>query len=327
MPIHAFSLAARPCIQNEVTRTTADLPMPHFHRLQSPELSAVVGDNTAHSGHQAGYNGIWHLTSVHDDRPLYLPQYCGMNFEFIAPKAAADPTEPKDHPTTLLVQEEGRRVTLHQSPTPTHGVESWMTYQVAGPHHLDFTFGYRLHDLAAFPTGVAGFFFASYIDQPENKALYLLSRDVYDTLMWIQFCTTFQGRHSAVTWEEDPYELQFGAHEHGLYTSRAPIRYAVPLLLGRQRDMALVVMFARPQGVVISHGMGGGGFVPDQSDRNPAWDFFLYTGNPHEEPEGLWQGRLLYKKFAGRPDILHEYRAFQRTLGHDWTIPAFGVDS
>ena len=86
-------------------------------------------------------------------------------------------TEPKDHRTTLIVEEAGRRVTLHQQPTPDRRVESWMTYTVAGPAHLDFTFRYRLHDPALFTRGFAGFFFANYIHEPENKSIYVLSRD------------------------------------------------------------------------------------------------------------------------------------------------------
>ena len=295
--------------------------------MQTAELSLIIGDNSAHQNHEAGYNGIWDITSIHDDQPLFVPQYCGMNFEFIAPKSAHDPLEPKDHPTQLLIDDAQHQVTLHQTPTPTHQVESWMTYRTAGPTQLDWTFRYRLHDLDTFPTDVAGFFFASYIHRPENKAIYLLSRDVYDTLMWVQFCTTFQGRDCAVTAETDAYEVQFGEFEHGLYTSRAPIRYAVPLFLGRRGDMAFVLMFENPLGVVISHGMGGGGFVEDGSDRNPAWDFFLYTKDPATHPEGQWKGRLVYKKFTSRDDILIEYQNFQRSLGHDWVIPSYGSNS
>jgi len=296
----------------------------HCHQLQTAELSLVIGDNSAYKDQEPGYNGIWQITSVHDCRPLFVPRYCGMNFEFIAPMSAGDPTEPKDHPMELLVDDKLRQVTIHQTPTPMHHVESWMTYRTAGPAHVDWTFRYRLHDCGAFLTGVAGFFFANYIHEPENKAIYLLSRDVYDTLMWIQFCTTFQGRESAVTWEADSYDLQFGECDHGLYTSRAPIRYAVPMMLGRRGDMAFVLMFESPVGVVISHGMGGGGFVEDHSDRNPAWDFFLYATDPAGRPEGQWNGRLVYKRFLGRDDILSEYRKFQRSLGHNWAIPLYG---
>ena len=39
---------------------------------------------------------------------------------------------------------------------------------------------------------------------------------------------------------------------------------------------------------------------------------------------GEWRGRLVYKKFAGRADILREYQAYQRALGRDWAMPAYG---
>ena len=295
------------------------MPTSHyqFHHLQTEELSFLIGGNSAYQGHEAGYSGIWRITSVHDSRPLFVPSFCGMNFEFIAPMSVNQPTEPKDHPIVLFVEDEQCQVTLHQTPTPVHHVENWMTYRTAGPSHLDWIFRYHLHDSGAFPTGVAGFFCANYIHQPENKAIYLLSRDVYDALMWIQFCTTFQGRDSAVTWEDDSYDLQFGQYDHGLYTSRAPIRYTVPIMLGRRGEMAFALMFESPCGVVICHGIGRGGFVEDRSDRNPAWDFFLYTREPATWPEGQWNGRLVYKRFLGRDDILNEYQDVQRSLGHD----------
>ena len=95
--------------------------------------------------------------------------YGCLQFEFIAPMPhAGDPstvgatgTEPKDHPTTLLVEEAGSRATLHQSPTPHRQVESWMTYQTSGPCTVDFTFRYKLHAPQLFTRGFAGFFFAN----------------------------------------------------------------------------------------------------------------------------------------------------------------------
>jgi hypothetical protein len=302
-------------------------------------------------------------------------------------------TEPKDHRTTLIVEEAGRRVTLHQQPTPDRRVESWMTYTVAGPAHLDFTFRYRLHDPALFTRGFAGFFFANYIHEPENKSIYVLSRDggypwTDDTLEWTQYCTTVQGRHSAIVAETNdsyfgnrsrdqsldryqsprPEALDFGPGDHGLFASSAPIRYSVPLLLGRREDMAFALMFQEPDQlpesagvrrgprltvagtpisrteslspalctrvepvpltwplraqVVLCHGMGGGGLYADRSDRHPAWDFFLYTADPTAHPAGEFKGRMLYKKFEGRPDILEEYRSFQaQALGRRWEIP------
>ena len=60
------------------------------------------------------------------------------------------------------------------------------------------------------------------------------------------------------------------------------------------------------------------------SDRNPTWDFLLYTDDPAANSEGSWNGRLLYKQFIGRDDILNEYRDFQSGVGHDWVAPSLG---
>ena len=58
------------------------------HELRTEELRFVVGDNSGvpqgpsqgpRGEHLAGYNGVWHLSSVHDRRPLFLPDVCGMN--------------------------------------------------------------------------------------------------------------------------------------------------------------------------------------------------------------------------------------------------------
>ena len=196
------------------------------------------------------------------------------------------------------------------------------------------------------------------IHEPENKSVYVLSRDggypSDDTLMWTQFCTTVQGRHAAITADSDAHYfgtrtavgsrsgefhppkqgtfgeagLDFGPGDHGLFASRAEIRYSVPLLLGRRDTMAFALMFPEPEqlaegsGVVLCHGMGGGGFWDDRSDRHPAWDFLLYTRDPIANPEGEFKGRILYKQFEGRPDILREYQCFQsEVLGRQWVIP------
>ncbi len=37
-----------------------------------------------------------------------------------------------------------------------------------------------------------------------------------------------------------------------------------------------------------------------------------------------WRGRLIYKKFIDRNDILQEYQEFQKALGHRWSIPVYG---
>jgi hypothetical protein len=93
--------------------------------------------------------------------------------------------------------------------------------------------------------------------------------------------------------------------------------------LGRRNDLAVIWMMGRGEGFVICHGLGGGPW-PDRSDRNSAWNFFLYAKDPTRHPEGEWRGRLIFKRFASRDDVLQEYQTYKRLLGQDWRPSAYG---
>jgi len=296
----------------------------HFHTIKTDDLSVVIGDNTSHGEHRAGYHGIWRITSAHNSQAVFVPRYSGLNLNHIAPTPENDQLEPRQSPVELKVDVPSRQVTLHQPETRTTHVESWLTYTASGPHHIDWTYRYKLHDPALFKSNFAGFYLASYLDQPENKAIYVLSPSCCRAIMWIQYCPPTHLKDAAITWENDPYDLEFGPHDFLSHVNRAPITYHVPLYFGRLGNMLLANMFEEPKGVTICYGMAGGGFVPDQSDRNPAWDFFLYTKDPASHPEGQWRGRLVYKPFAGRDDVLDEYQRFQDALGRKWARPKYG---
>jgi len=53
--------------------------------LTAGELTVVVGDNEAGAGelasHREGYNGLWSLRSVHEERNCYVPAFAGLNLE------------------------------------------------------------------------------------------------------------------------------------------------------------------------------------------------------------------------------------------------------
>ena len=104
----------------------------HCHTLKTEELSVVVGDNTAMGEHEAGYHGIWKITSIHNDRPVHVPRFAGMNLNHISPSVEGDTLEPRRCPVEMTVDKPANLVTLHQPTTRTLKVESWATFQVAG---------------------------------------------------------------------------------------------------------------------------------------------------------------------------------------------------
>src|SRR5206468_8932644 len=114
--------------------------------FKAGDLTAVIGDNSAHGGHRAGYNGVWCLTHRTEPRSLFVPSVAGLNLEHIfdGDKRDADAGrkvffEPRNAPMTF------RRVSateaeLHQPPTPTFHLESWTRFRLVAPHYLDFHF-------------------------------------------------------------------------------------------------------------------------------------------------------------------------------------------
>ena len=43
------------------------------------EINAVIGDNSEHQVHRAGYNGVWELRHRSSTRNLFVPAYAGLN--------------------------------------------------------------------------------------------------------------------------------------------------------------------------------------------------------------------------------------------------------
>ena len=47
------------------------------------EINAVIGDNSEHQFHRAGYNGVWELRHRNSTRNLFVPAYAGLNLEHV----------------------------------------------------------------------------------------------------------------------------------------------------------------------------------------------------------------------------------------------------
>jgi hypothetical protein len=64
----------------------------HSVTLTAGDLTAVVGDNSAHGEHLAGYNGVWSLRHVAGTRSIFVPAYAGLNLEHIITGEGLDET-------------------------------------------------------------------------------------------------------------------------------------------------------------------------------------------------------------------------------------------
>src|SRR5262249_14647497 len=134
---------SRPCPQ-----WSEEAPMTHA-TFQTGDITAIIGDNSAHGEHRAGYNGIWSLTRKAESTNLSVPTVAGLTFEHIfdGDKRDADGSrkiffEPRIAPMTLH-QRSATEVELHQEPTPTFHLESRTSFRLVAPHYIDMTFRFK----------------------------------------------------------------------------------------------------------------------------------------------------------------------------------------
>ena len=250
--------------------------------IQGGELTAVIGDNAAaeQGEHRERYNGIWSLASRHQPRSPFVPSYAGFNLEHIFDGSAQaagreQRFEPRESPMTVE-RIDAATAQLHQPPTPVTRCESWITFRMGSKDTIDIRLRLLPHE-KTWKHDVFGVFFASYIDEPINKSLYLTRPNSGDPSqrLWHQFCTPAHDVLSTMKPEGDNIEMEFDPGVKTLYTEFSPVSFDLPLMFGVVRGMAVAFMIDQTDGVRFSHpwqlGDGGerrrGGRTGDPSDR------------------------------------------------------------
>lgn len=279
------------------------------------DITAVIGDNSAHEKHRAGYNGIWSLTHKSEPVNLFVPEVAGFNLEHIFDGATLDAGEaktiffePRSAPMKFkkLSDREGE---LHQPPTPTFHLESWTRFSLAAPHYIDITFRCRATQ-HVFRNGYIGLFWASYIHAPEDKSMYLRGKQG-----WLQHCTPAHNNQSTVVHEENRFELKFAAgHRDCLYKNLSPLKYDLPLFYGLFKNQMLIAMFDTASGIRLTHSPSGGGYNEKLQTTNPAWDFQYIIPRYDVLVDYSFRCRLAYRTRCSREEVLKEYEDWKKTL-------------
>jgi hypothetical protein len=278
--------------------------------FQAGDLTAVIGDNEAYDGRRPGYNGIHRL--VHRSRPESLFGIAGLNHEHIfdgRQELVADPKvyfEPRNAPLTLTRISE-TEAELHQPPTPTFFLESWTRFKLVAPHYIDFTYRCKPHQ-HAFRNGYIGLFWASYIEAPENKAIYFR-----DDKGWVQYCTQRHNDESTVRHVDDRLALAIEAGGRDtLYRNYSPLRFAEPFYYGLAGTHVYALMFDRTEGIRFSHSPSSGG---PPSHPNPAWDWQFIVPRYDVLQEYGYRARVVYREKCSREEIQREFAAWRASLG------------
>lgn len=303
---------------NDSGRLVADeREVVHHATLESGDLTAVVGDNSAHEQHRSGYNGVWSLRHKASARNIFVPPYAGLNLEHIVTGEHLEDTrkffEPRNAPMTLT-RISGTEAELHQPPTPTFRVESWTRFRLVAPHYLDMDFRFRPRE-DLFPRGYLSLFWASYMNAPEDKSMYFLGGLEGQGEQWTQLCTQWHNDQSTVRHREDNFEMTFPEDgREALFKSLSRLRFDQPFFYGHIDDLVWLVMFDRSRGIRLTHSPSGGGLNQQRNTTNPAWDFQYFVTDPEVMKEYGFRVRTALRPRCSRDEILAEFSRWNESL-------------
>jgi hypothetical protein len=256
------------------------VPEEHFVVLRRGDVTAIVVDNAAvdHErlpGHRAGYNGLASLTHERRRENLFVPAVAGLNFEHIHDgtlAVAREKFEPRVAAMELRIIDE-HTVELHQPPTPQWKLESCGRYHLLEDGVVEYTFECIPRE-DVFAGGWIGLFWASYIDQPKDRAIHFVGREAGSSgpAGWIRAVTPAHGVDSTHPPEGSLPEIDIPPDfPLTLVNHRSKYVYTEPWYYGVSHGMAYAQMFRQRDRIWFAQSPTGGGRT------NPAWDFQWFT--------------------------------------------------
>jgi len=284
----------------------------HFDTFKAGDLEATIIDNTSHGEHLKGLNGIAKFTSKHESENIYMAQSGGFNLEHIFSGDTLESLfEPRLHPMEFkrMAENSGQ---LTQSPTPLSKVSSETTFSLLEPYYMDVQFKCQIHDLAFFRHGYAGFFWASYINHPEDRSIHFRGiQSPHPETHWVQAYTDLHGTRSTHRWEKDYQDIYFSNDFNATLANHySPYLFVLPFYYGRYKQMVLIYMFGHRDSIRFSQSPNGGNGHP----LCPAWDFQYIIRNPKLSKDYGYRSRIVYKPFISQDDVLQEYESWAQTL-------------
>jgi hypothetical protein len=292
--IHAILLAASlvaadPAAPEKVTTLTDTSirftePKQNFVEMERSGVRIVVADNSAldegrAKGHRAGYNGLAFLERVDKPGNLFVPSVAGLNFEHIHDGTAAvnkEKFEPRVAPMKLRVID-AFTVEVHQPPTPNWQLESSGRYRLLPDGAIEYSFE-CIPRADTFRQKWMGLFWASYIQEPEDKAIHFLGRaadEPKSAARWLKTTSPEHGVDATHPPAGPLPELKFDADfSLTLANHRSRYVHAESWYYGVSHGQAYVQMFRPSDRIWFAQSPTGGGA------KNPAWDFQWFVQSP-----------------------------------------------
>ncbi len=271
------------------------------------DLHVVFIDNKKYGEHhRSGYNGISELRHSAQNSNLFVPFYAGFNLEHIfAGDSLSNLFEPRKSPMELK-RVSKTSVELYQAETPLSHVESWTTFKMLTPHYIDVSFRCIIKSDEFFKYNYAGFFWASYINTPQDKKIYFLGKEKESNEnQWIGAYSTKHGVASTHIGVDDNFDLfAVPGFNVTLASHYSNYRFSKPFYYGRFDNMVFAYLFSEPKDGMIRFSQSPTGGGP----QNPAWDFQFIIPDFKVGKEYSFNARLIYKEWTNAEDILKEYK-------------------
>ncbi len=319
----AVNPAAHPLAAEGVTsltnpRVKYTVPEEHYVVLKRGPVTAVVVDNAAVDtpdvpGHRRRYNGLAVIKHERQPRNLFVPSYAGLNFEHIhdgnSAEIVKEKFEPREFPMQLRVIDP-HTVELYQAPTHIHKLESCGRYSILPDGTIEYTFE-CIPRAGNYTNGYIGLFWASYINQPEDKAIHFKARKAGSDTPgeWVRAVTPRHGVSSTHppggTLPDLPHDNDFPLT---LVFNRSDYEYAEPWYYGVSHGMAYVMMFRDRDRIWMAQSPSGGG------KGNPAWDFQWFIPDFKVGQAYGFTMRAGYVPFESREQIERATREHRRAL-------------
>lgn len=194
---------------------------------------------------------------------------------------------------------------LYQPPLPNTGLESSTRFAFQEPGSIDVTFE-CIPRLQNFPYDYLNIFWASYIQNPEDPAIYFLGRKKGERgESWIRGITP---RHGELATHRAAQDQRHFRHEKPfpltLVFQESAYEYTRPFYYGRYKEFVWIVMFRKQDQVRFTQSPSGGG------EGNPAWDFQWFIQKPRTGRLYRLAFRATYKLWVDRDDVVREYHRF-----------------
>ncbi len=290
----------------------------HYVILKRGDITAIIVDNEVVDvpelpGHRAGYSGVASLKHRAKNQNLFVPSVGGLNFEHIhdgTTQGLREKFEPRRFPMQLRIIDE-HTVELYQPPTGNWKLESCGRYHLLSDGCIEYTFecipragGYR--------NGYIGLFWASYIHQPDDKAIHFKGRLANSSAKptWIKSVTPAHGvdsTHPPADFQQtikvdDDFPLTLVNH---------PSRYvhSQPWCFGVSHGMAFALMFRQGDDIWLAQSPSGGG------SGNPAWDFQWFVPDYKVGAAYGFVMRAAYVPFESREQMQRDMQWHRNPLG------------